>query len=113
GCAGTTLETIVNNTQAAGIFVEVSAGNAGPSCGSVADPPAISAASYSTGALSTGTTSVVGFSSRGPVTVDGSNRIKPDIVAPGTGTRSATNTGDANYANASGTSMAGPHVVGV
>ena len=70
-------------------------------------------ASYTTGALTTGTTSVVGFSSRGPVTVDGSNRIKPDIVAPGTGTRSSTNSGDTAYANFSGTSMAGPHVVGV
>ena len=49
GCAAGTLETIVNNTTAAGIFVEVSAGNAGPSCSSVNDPPAIYAASYSTG----------------------------------------------------------------
>ena len=113
GCAAGTLETIVNNTTAAGIFVEVSAGNAGPSCSSVNDPPAIYAASYSTGALTTGTTSVVSFSSRGPVTVDGSNRLKPDIVAPGTSTRSATNTGDTAYTTASGTSMAGPHVVGV
>jgi len=46
------------------------------------------------------------------VTVDGSNRVKPDIVAPGTNTRSATNSGDANYTFASGTSMAGPHVAG-
>ena len=83
GCAADTLQTIVNNTQAAGIFVEVSAGNAGPGCSTVNDPPAIYAASYSTGALTTGTTSVASFSSRGPVTVDGSNRIKPDIVAPG------------------------------
>ena len=94
GCAADTLQTIVNNTTAAGIFVEVSAGNAGPSCSTVNDPPAIYAASYSTGALTTGTNSVVGFSSRGPVTVDGSSRIKPDIVAPGTSTRSSTNSGD-------------------
>ena len=113
GCAADTLRQVVENTQAAGIFVEVSAGNAGPSCSSVNDPPAIYAASYSTGALTTGTTSVVGFSSRGPVTLDGSGRIKPDIVAPGTNTRSATNAGDASYGTASGTSMAGPHVVGV
>ena len=32
------------------------------------------------------------FSSRGPVTIDGSNRIKPDIMAPGTSTRSAVST---------------------
>ena len=94
GCAANTLQQVVEDTQAAGIFVEVSAGNAGPSCSSVNDPPAIYAASYSTGALTTGTNSVVGFSSRGPVTLDGPNRIKPDIVAPGTSTRSATNSGD-------------------
>ena len=35
------LETIVNNTEAAGIFVQASAGNSGPSCSTVADPPAI------------------------------------------------------------------------
>ena len=34
-------------------------------------------------ALNTGTTTVAGFSSRGPVTVDGSGRIKPNIAAPG------------------------------
>ncbi|MEY2490920.1 MAG: serine protease AprX, partial [Verrucomicrobiota bacterium] len=42
GCVtGGELETIVNNTQAAGIFVEVSAGNAGPNCSTVEDAPAI------------------------------------------------------------------------
>ena len=48
-------------------------------------PPAIYAASYTVGALNTGTDNIASFSSRGPVTVDGSNRIKPDISAPGTG----------------------------
>ena len=113
GCAANTLQQIVENTQAAGIFVEASAGNGGPSCSTVQDPPAIYAASYSTGALVTGTNQVVGFSSRGPVTVDGSNRIKPDIVAPGASTRSSTNASDSSYASFQGTSMAGPHVVGV
>ena len=108
-----TLQTIVENTQAAGIFVEASAGNAGPNCSTVQDPPAIYAASYSTGALITGTNQVVGFSSRGPVTLDGSGRIKPDIVAPGASTRSSTNASDSSYASFQGTSMAGPHVVGV
>ena len=113
GCAADTLRTIIENTEAAGIFVEASAGNSGSSCSTVSDPPAIYAASYSTGALTTGTMSVVSFSSRGPVTVDGSGRIKPDIVAPGTNTRSSVNSSDTAYTNFSGTSMAGPHVVGV
>jgi subtilisin family serine protease len=46
------------------------------------------------------------------VTVDGSNRVKAGHRGPGTNTRSATNSGDANYTSASGTSMAGPHVAG-
>jgi serine protease AprX len=101
-CAEDTLKTIVENTTAAGIFVNVSAGNAGPNCSTVGSPPAHYAASYSTGALITGANQVVGFSSRGPVTVDGSNRIKPDIVAPGASTRSSTNASDSSYANFQG-----------
>ena len=50
GCAADTLQQIVENSEAAGIFVEASAGNAGPGCSTVADPPAIYAASFSTGA---------------------------------------------------------------
>ena len=99
GCAANTLQQIVENTTAAGIFVEASAGNGGSNCSTVQDPPAIYAASYSTGALITGTNQVVSFSSRGPVTVDGSNRIKPDIVAPGASTRSSTNASDSSYAS--------------
>ena len=53
-CAPDSLQTIVENTTAAGIFVEVSAGNSGPGCSSVTDPPAIYAASYSTAAMNTG-----------------------------------------------------------
>ena len=67
----------------------VAAGNSGSACSTVTDPPSFYAASYTVGALNTGTDTIASFSSRGPVTVDGSNRIKPDITAPGTGTRSA------------------------
>src|SRR5205807_1096595 len=88
-------------------------GNAGSGCNSVQDPPAIYDASFSTGALDTGTTTLASFSSRGPVTIDGSGRIKPNIVAPGNPNRSAWNGSDTQYTSVSGTSMAGPHVVGV
>ena len=90
----------------------VAAGNAGSGCSTVADPPSFYAASYTVGALNTGTDTIASFSSRGPVTQDGSNRIKPDIAAPGTSTRSATNSSDTAYTTASGTSMATPHIAG-
>jgi subtilisin family serine protease len=45
------------------------------------------------------------------VTADGSNHVKPDILAPGVEVLSAF-PGDTYEVN-SGTSMAGPHVVGV
>jgi subtilisin family serine protease len=112
GCGANTLQTIVENSQAAGIFIEASAGNSGSSCSTVTDPPAIYAAAFSTGAIDINNT-LASFSSRGPVTVDGSNRLKPNISAPGANVRSSTNTNDTSYGNSSGTSMAGPHVVGV
>jgi serine protease AprX len=106
------LETIVNNTQAAGIFVEASAGNSGPGCSSVADPPAIYSASFSTGAIDINN-ALAGFSSRGPSTFYTPNILKPNISAPGVNVRSSYNGSDADYRFLSGTSMAGPHVVGV
>ena len=110
GCAPTTLQLIVENTQAAGIFVEASAGNSGSTCASVSDGPALFAASFSTGAHDSAN-KLAGFSSRGPVTADGSLRSKPELTAPGVKVRSSVRGG--LYAELSGTSMAGPHVVGV
>jgi serine protease AprX len=112
GCSVTSLQAAVEAQAAAGIMMVVAAGNAGSACSTVVDPPSFYAASYTVGALNTGTDTIAGFSSRGPVTIDGSNRIKPDITAPGTGTRSATNSCDSCYATASGTSMATPHIAG-
>lgn len=111
GCtAPTILQTVVENVRNAGILVVASAGNyGGQGCATVRDPPAIYAASYSVGNLNG--TSVAGNSSRGPVMIDGSNRIKPDISAPGSSVRSSVRNG--GYSLLSGTSMAGPHVAGV
>jgi serine protease AprX len=106
------LLTATTNTRAAGIVMEVSAGNSGSACSTITDPPSFYDPSFTTGALNTGTDTVATFSSRGPITVDGSSRIKPDIMAPGTSTRSAYRTSDTTYSSLSGTSMAGPHVAG-
>ena len=113
GCVvGDELQAAVEAQEAAGIQMVVAAGNSGPSCSTVSDPPSFYDASYTVGALNTGTDTIASFSSRGPVTRDGSNRTKPDITAPGTNTRSASNTCDSCYTFASGTSMATPHIAG-
>jgi subtilisin family serine protease len=112
GCSFDTLQAAVESQAAAGIMMVSAAQNSGPNCSTVQNPPGLYEATYTAGALNTGTDTIASFSSRGPVIADGSNRIKPDISAPGTGTRSATNASDSSYANFSGTSMATPHISG-
>jgi uncharacterized repeat protein (TIGR01451 family) len=103
------LKTVVENTRAAGIVVVVSAGNDGSGCETVNTPAAIYDAAFSIGATDS-SDNVASFSSRGPVSADGSGRMKPDVSAPGVSIRSSLpGTG---YGSMSGTSMAGPHVTG-
>ena len=104
------LLAVVQAVRAAGIVTVHSAGNSGPACSTVREPAAIYAESFTVG--STNSSDVIAnSSSRGPVTVDGSGRRKPDISAPGVNIRSSVPGG--GYAGGwSGTSMAGPHVAG-
>lgn len=104
------LRAVVENTRAAGLFVVAAAGNDGRNgCGSVIDPPAIYEAAFSVGAI-TLDDAIAEFSSRGPVTRDGSGRLKPDVVAPGVSVR--TSVRPSGYGLFSGTSAASPHVAG-
>ena len=94
----------------------IAAGNAGPGAGSIGSP-GVAKNVITVGALGSGnSTTIASFSSRGPTD---DNRIKPDIVAPGSSTVSAagdTTNGDTVESGVtsskSGTSMATPTISG-
>jgi subtilisin family serine protease len=109
GCDANSLKAAADNLRAAGIFVAASTGNDGPVCSTVDAPLAIYDSVFSIGAIDQ-FGNIAPFSSRGPVSADGSGRIKPDIVAPGVDILSSLPGGA--YGSNSGTSMAGPHVAG-
>ena len=70
------LLTVVQNLVAAGIVSAHSAGNSGRSCSTISEPAAIYDKSFTVGATNSND-AIADFSSRGPVSVDGSNRSKP------------------------------------
>jgi subtilisin family serine protease len=108
GCLPDTLRVALDNLRTAGQMMVVSAGNDGPACSTVQHAPAIYESGFTVGAINRSDKATT-FSSRGPVTVDDSQRAKPDIVAPGVDIRSSVPDG---YASVPGTSAAGPHVAG-
>lgn len=111
GCEPNTLKAAIEAQRAAGIMTVAAAGNSGAAgCSSIKEPPGIYDAAYTVGAHTAANNLIAGFSGRGPVTIDGSNRAKPDITAPGVLVRSAIRGG--SYTFLSGTSMATPHVAG-
>jgi serine protease AprX len=111
-CQGDVLLSALTALRTAGVFVVVSAGNSGPSCSTIQDSPAWhSDDTFSVGAYDHRNGRIAGFSSRGPSLFDGA--VGPDLVAPGVGIRSAVTGGGYQGGFWSGTSMAGPHAVGV
>ena len=109
GCDVNVLKDSFAALRATGILAVVSAGNSGSSCSTVTDPPSIYDESFVVGATDS-SNSLATFSSRGPVTVDGSGRLRPDVAAPGVSVRSSLRGG--GYGTLSGTSMASPHASG-
>jgi len=109
GCDAHTLDEALARVRQAGILMIAAAGNDGPSCSTVAEPPALSADVFSVGAVDN-VRNITGFSSRGPVNIDGSGRLKPELVAPGRLVNSTARGG--GHRILSGTSLAAPHVSG-
>jgi subtilisin family serine protease len=113
GCDGgydfSIMEAAILNLEAAGVVVVASAGNEGPNCGTVSNPPALYEASFSVGATNS-SDGIASFSSRGPTSGYGSSLLKPNVSAPGVSVYSSIRNN--SYATYSGTSMAGPHVAG-
>ena len=114
GCTTSNFETmrmVIENVKKAGIVVVVSAGNDGNrGCSSISKPPSMFEESFSVGATRENDT-IASFSSRGPVLLDNGKLLKPNVVAPGVSVRSSIPNG--GYASFSGTSMSGPHTVGL
>ncbi|WP_130329337.1 S8 family serine peptidase [Micromonospora kangleipakensis] len=107
GCDAAALRPATAALAAAGILVVAAAGNTGPYCGSVADPPGPYPDVLTVGAVDRAR-QLTRFSSRGPAA---GGAAKPDLVAPGADVLSAYPGG--GYATLAGTSMATPQVAGV
>ena len=111
GCDAKVYQGAMDALATAGIFMSAAAGNTGNyGCSSVTDPISIYSSVFTAGSVNRDG-NLSSFSSYGPVLVDGSNRQKPDILAPGEQVTSSFPGG--GYMTADGTSLAAPHVTGV
>ncbi|NVN94751.1 MAG: S8 family peptidase [Bacteroidetes bacterium] len=103
--------------EAAGVALVFSAGNEGPAAQTIPYPQHVvsnEVSPFTVGSINGNTAAypISSFSSRGPTICDvqGSLKIKPEVVAPGENVRSCV--GQNTYDTYSGTSMAGPHATG-
>ena len=101
-----TFQSDLQALRAAGTFAVFSNGNDGPGGSTVGSPASLPEA-FAVGA-SDADDDVAYFSSRGPSPW---GEIRPHVVAPGVGVRSALPGGA--YGEMNGTSMAAPHVAGI
>lgn len=116
GCtaiAGTEIREAIENLIAGGIVFVASAGNDGGSCSTIGSAPASLDNVLTVGGTTVSDTMYTS-SSRGPVAVfpGTGTRNKPDVIAPAVNVRSSFKGSDTTYGTMTGTSMAGPHVVG-
>ncbi|MBS1959616.1 MAG: S8 family serine peptidase [Bdellovibrionales bacterium] len=111
GCKGDEFLPALKALYEANVMVVVSAGNDGPGCSTIKDQPAThSQYTLTVGAYNHRNGNIASFSSRGPSAY--SKMLGPDVVAPGVSIRSSVPGNGYDQAMWSGTSMAGPHVVG-
>jgi subtilisin family serine protease len=108
----------IDACEAAGVVLTWSAGNEGPGSQSLRSPADRATTIYNSFSVGSTLTSapyeISGFSSRGPAGPNcgpEENRVKPEIVAPGSDVYSSVPGG--GYGMKSGTSMSGPHLAGV
>ena len=96
----------MGSLKASGMFVSASAGNNGPSCGTLGSPGDL-ASVFNVGGTGRDDR-IYTYSARGPNSFSG--QAGPALVAPGVDVRSSVPGGF--YQEYTGTSMAGPHVAG-
>ena len=103
-------DNIVDALRAAGTVVVASAGNSGNAgCNTISRVPSRAPGAFVVGAHdSLGV--IAPFSSKGLARLD-SDQVRPDVALPGVAVRSSVPNG--GYGVKSGTSMSGPHAVGV
>jgi serine protease AprX len=104
------LDATIDGMRAAGIAMAFSAGNTFAQCYTISRAPSVAPGAFAIGATNLDDTIAV-FSGVGPVSSDGSYRLKPDLTAPGVGLRTSA-LHDRYTANFSGTSGSAPEVAG-